>query len=131
MYFLFFFFKQKTAYEMRISDWSSDVCSSDLAAEAAAMVHEQIRNWREGRPVPPQPAALPPEVASGTDATHTAEAPRMAAARLEISPGPADAMPPKPGAAAGAGFEGQQAPIAGTGESQATHEAETQRTEEQ
>src|SRR3546814_4289003 len=33
MYMLyFFFFKQKTAYEMRISDWSSDVCSSDLAA---------------------------------------------------------------------------------------------------
>src|SRR3546814_20052098 len=28
----FFFFKQKTAYEMRISDWSSDVCSSDLEA---------------------------------------------------------------------------------------------------
>src|SRR3546814_1744343 len=30
MYVFFFFFKQKTAYEMRISDWSSDVCSSDL-----------------------------------------------------------------------------------------------------
>src|SRR3546814_3437363 len=30
MSFCFFFFKQKTAYEMRISDWSSDVCSSDL-----------------------------------------------------------------------------------------------------
>src|SRR3546814_8563015 len=30
---LFFFFKQKTAYEMRISDWSSDVCSSDLLIE--------------------------------------------------------------------------------------------------
>src|SRR3546814_10967803 len=29
---MFFFFKQKTAYEMRISDWSSDVCSSDLEA---------------------------------------------------------------------------------------------------
>src|SRR3546814_5497174 len=29
-----FFFKQKTAYEMRISDWSSDVCSSDLHAKA-------------------------------------------------------------------------------------------------
>src|SRR3546814_5984153 len=29
---MFFFFKQKTAYEMRISDWSSDVCSSDLIA---------------------------------------------------------------------------------------------------
>src|SRR3546814_3566729 len=35
VYFLcFFFFKQKTAYEMRISDWSSDVCSSDLVAKA-------------------------------------------------------------------------------------------------
>src|SRR3546814_139258 len=32
---LFFFFKQKTAYEMRISDWSSDVCSSDLATADA------------------------------------------------------------------------------------------------
>src|SRR3546814_4406605 len=31
-WFCFFFFKQKTAYEMRISDWSSDVCSSDLNA---------------------------------------------------------------------------------------------------
>src|SRR3546814_9427407 len=37
---LFFFFKQKTAYEMRISDWSSDVCSSDLQAEARQQVHE-------------------------------------------------------------------------------------------
>src|SRR3546814_7854642 len=32
-YFVLFFFKQKTAYEMRISDWSSDVCSSDLLYE--------------------------------------------------------------------------------------------------
>src|SRR3546814_8732905 len=31
--FVFFFFKQKTAYELRISDWSSDVCSSDLLVE--------------------------------------------------------------------------------------------------
>src|SRR3546814_1264422 len=31
----FFFFKQKTAYEMRISDWSSDVCSSDLDGSPA------------------------------------------------------------------------------------------------
>src|SRR3546814_15004150 len=30
---MFFFFKQKTAYEMRISDWSSDVCSSDLGGD--------------------------------------------------------------------------------------------------
>src|SRR3546814_6125400 len=33
----FFFFKQKTAYEMRISDWSSDVCSSDLVVAADAV----------------------------------------------------------------------------------------------
>src|SRR3546814_1305999 len=33
MFLYFFFFKQKTAYEMRISDWSSDVCSSDLIAQ--------------------------------------------------------------------------------------------------
>src|SRR3546814_9106086 len=32
---MFFFFKQKTAYEMRISDWSSDVCSSDLDDDLA------------------------------------------------------------------------------------------------
>src|SRR3546814_7377341 len=35
----FFFFKQKTAYEMRISDWSSDVCSSDLAKLRGAGTH--------------------------------------------------------------------------------------------
>src|SRR3546814_14896749 len=33
----FFFFKRKTAYEMRISDWSSDVCSSDLHAEPMSL----------------------------------------------------------------------------------------------
>src|SRR3546814_9179100 len=37
----FFFFKQKTAYEMRISDWSSDVCSSDQ--EKKMSVHSQAR----------------------------------------------------------------------------------------
>src|SRR3546814_8127125 len=35
--FCFFFFKQKTAYELRISDWSSDVCSSDLSPSAPAL----------------------------------------------------------------------------------------------
>src|SRR3546814_13186636 len=34
----FFFFKQKTAYEMRISDWSSDVCSSDLSPATAGFI---------------------------------------------------------------------------------------------
>src|SRR3546814_6394758 len=43
---IFFFFKQKTAYEMRISDWSSDVCSSDLhrmAASCCRQRHPQTR----------------------------------------------------------------------------------------
>src|SRR3546814_8984485 len=41
---LFFFFKQKTAYEMRICDWSSDVCSSDLNKEGlvGAVVHRRL-----------------------------------------------------------------------------------------
>src|SRR3546814_843251 len=39
---LFFFFKQKTAYEMRISDWSSDVCSSDLLAAPSSKVMADI-----------------------------------------------------------------------------------------
>src|SRR3546814_8239143 len=39
----FFFFKQKTAYEMRISDWSSDVCSSDLVLVAGQRMADQDR----------------------------------------------------------------------------------------
>src|SRR3546814_6338436 len=42
--FLFFFFKQKTAYEMRISDWSSDVCSSDLAGVHRARGQQHLRH---------------------------------------------------------------------------------------
>src|SRR3546814_3744977 len=47
--FYFFFFKQKTAYEMRISDWSSDVCSSDLAPAARAMYRIWIWSGRTSR----------------------------------------------------------------------------------
>src|SRR3546814_4960509 len=39
----FFFFKQKTAYEMRISDWSSDVCSSDLVYKVLSAFEESGR----------------------------------------------------------------------------------------
>src|SRR3546814_3315857 len=42
----FFFFKQKTAYEMRISDWSSDVCSSDLDPRPADRAQSR---WFLGR----------------------------------------------------------------------------------
>src|SRR3546814_2268354 len=52
-----FFFKQKTAYEMRISDWSSDVCSSDLqphpsVADRLALVRSRGRGGHEGLPAP-------------------------------------------------------------------------------
>src|SRR3546814_11548476 len=40
----FFFFKQKTAYEMRISDWSSDVCSSDLIVRPAQQARRRSAN---------------------------------------------------------------------------------------
>src|SRR3546814_3333270 len=42
-FFVFFCFKQKTAYEMRISDWSSDVCSSDLTSVPAGQRFESVR----------------------------------------------------------------------------------------
>src|SRR3546814_13397022 len=54
----FFFFKQKTAYEMRISDWSSDVCSSDLPMK---------RSWPTLKPRPGRTAASPAgQTRSGT-----------------------------------------------------------------
>src|SRR3546814_21160761 len=61
MSFFFFFFKQRTAYEMRISDWSSDVCSSDLAAEgldrgiAHRIEGEEGIGARQGRDVAVRP----------------------------------------------------------------------------
>src|SRR3546814_6225534 len=47
---LFFFFKQKTAYELRISDWSSDVCSSDLAGRLQPPLRA-VSLWRPTRQV--------------------------------------------------------------------------------
>src|SRR3546814_6289061 len=57
MLWFFFFFKQKTAYEMRISDWSSDVCSSDLIAcferpylelQRIEAIEDGVTCWRWG-----------------------------------------------------------------------------------
>src|SRR3546814_7905705 len=48
---VFFFFKQKTAYEMRISDWSSDVCSSDLVARRDrphGLARDHLREAEDG-----------------------------------------------------------------------------------
>src|SRR3546814_7210671 len=47
---MFFFFKQKTAYEMRISDWSSDVCSSDLAGAVQVAALEPTSGKSVGKP---------------------------------------------------------------------------------
>src|SRR3546814_13259562 len=70
--FLFFFFKQKTAYEMRISDWSSDVCSSDLprrrprpAVDVRARPRRRtarpaLRDHDRRRPLLAHPPAVPP-----------------------------------------------------------------------
>src|SRR3546814_10627273 len=44
---MFFFFKQKTAYEMRISDWSSDVCSSDLLDATVEQALRKAGLWDE------------------------------------------------------------------------------------
>src|SRR3546814_11025684 len=54
-----FFFKQKTAYEMRISDWSSDVCSSDLAFQVSSVIarYDALVAAGELRPDPDQRAA--------------------------------------------------------------------------
>src|SRR3546814_15559623 len=72
---MFFFFKQKTAYEMRISDWSSDVCSSDLMLEGdagqtgsasmktrAAVLHEvgRSRPYAQTRPLAVETLELDP-----------------------------------------------------------------------
>src|SRR3546814_2218968 len=54
----FFFFKQKTAYEMRISDWSSDVCSSDLDRRAAG---DEAQPAASGRGLPRRCAAGLPD----------------------------------------------------------------------
>src|SRR3546814_5894456 len=58
----FFFFKQKTAYEMRISDWSSDVCSSDLTYDfpfgltvgGGVRYGGQMRRGTDGAPGTPE-----------------------------------------------------------------------------
>src|SRR3546814_1556806 len=54
----FFFFKQKTAYEMRISDWSSDVCSSDLLRETARSDGVIVQRHLHFRLVPDMPTSI-------------------------------------------------------------------------
>src|SRR3546814_18257867 len=74
----FFFFKQKTAYEMRISDWSSDVCSSDLPAASA-------RRDVESRSAPSKPVAtFEPDVEPNADRSDDAEDDEISPLRLQF-----------------------------------------------
>src|SRR3546814_1334592 len=79
----FFFFKQKTAYEMRISDWSSDVCSSDLVRRVGRTgIADMVRSLRQHlaevetaaltaqRAGPAQQGACPAEVGRAVHAVH-------------------------------------------------------------
>src|SRR3546814_2737665 len=76
----FFFFKQKTAYEMRISDWSSDVCSSDLGVDARLSLgsgppHPRLRT-RSGKAAfqrSAAPARSPHAVQRRRSEEHTSE----------------------------------------------------------
>jgi pilus assembly protein FimV len=110
---------------------SADELSRYDAPEAAAMVQEQVRSWREGRPVPPQPAALPdtasepPKSAPPKPSLVKASAPRVAAARLEISPAPEEIQRmAAPGAAAAGIGKGVGATAGQSIESSASRSAE-------
>src|SRR3546814_12246199 len=90
----FFFFKQKTAYEMRISDWSSDVCSSDLifVYNSANSGEEEVRKPAEEQVVI---AELPRELPRSTPPIQLAAPPQRS--EPELPPLPMDRqsrMPP-------------------------------------
>src|SRR3546814_3890178 len=71
---IFFFFKQKTAYEMRISDWSSDVCSSDLSACGRPV---RPRSWTAHRATRSRRHRGPGGSAPPRDAPHRSEERRV------------------------------------------------------
>src|SRR3546814_5906929 len=67
-----FFFKQKTAYEMRISDWSSDVCSSDLGASDEFPNLAEVPTEPRAHSAPEERAAIIEELAEDrSEATFT------------------------------------------------------------
>src|SRR3546814_18590239 len=93
----FFFFKQKTAYEMRISDWSSDVCSSDLrrcsrttrAPTGSASVHSHSVRASRWKPLAwwcgmPPPRSIPGLTGSRRSHSDESARARRRADRAEI-----------------------------------------------
>src|SRR3546814_1605151 len=76
-----FFFKQKTAYEMRISDWSSDVCSSDLGASDEFPNLAEVPTEPRAHSAPEERAAIIEELAEDrSEATFTETEPLETAA---------------------------------------------------
>src|SRR3546814_5400034 len=89
----FFFFKQKTAYELRISDWSSDVCSSDLMLAPPITVTPPQEGGAAGSRLqvtyidetlrPPSPAPVPPP---RPEPARKRPAPTAPASRVQTTP---------------------------------------------
>src|SRR3546814_3787212 len=79
-----FFFKQKTAYEMRISDWSSDVCSSDLCATKALTPRDHTSTLR-AKAMRELTSAQRPTVARSVIRTMTAYVTKASSALMKVS----------------------------------------------
>src|SRR3546814_8866889 len=79
---VFFFFKQKTAYEMRISDWSSDVCSSDLKMTVTQAQH--LPKSRRAMPLRASMVGLVAGLVSAFGAVH-AQQPAPAASYFAVA----------------------------------------------
>src|SRR3546814_5082940 len=111
---MFFVFKQKTAYEMRIGDWSADVCSSDLLDIAARENAPDVRRVLAGRDEAKEQALrraalgraeLVLVVCLGRLADGAGDAARLA----EALEGQRVALPAQPGLDQGMGDQGQRA----------------------
>src|SRR3546814_8729093 len=82
-----FFFKQKTAYEMRISDWSSDVCSSDLPIGCSDDIDSRIRAAAgPSGSMPAKRVGIPPGQTELTRMPCAATSSASARVRLTIAP---------------------------------------------
>src|SRR3546814_20915469 len=76
----FFFFKQKTAYEMRISDWSSDVCSSDLVSGSpAGAVRQSTSQSRSSATIVTSPSTAAVQSAGSDELLLSSSSPHAAA----------------------------------------------------
>src|SRR3546814_4377042 len=80
---MFFFFKQKTAYEMRISDWSSDVCSSDLKGQPTEQPRQHTHRQEEAGPAGDPACPVERRTAARHDAMNVRVMMQVLAPRME------------------------------------------------